>query len=52
MGVGDQLNVPAACTPGKDPEPILQEAGLAPRPIWTGGKFRPRSLSFQPVVSR
>ena len=27
-------------TPGKDPVPILQEAGWAPRPFWTGGKSR------------
>ena len=25
-------------TSGKDPVPILQEAGWAPRPVWTGGK--------------
>ena len=28
-------------TPGKDPVPILQEAGWAPGPVWTGGKSRP-----------
>jgi len=28
-------------TLGKDPVPILQEAGLAPGPVWTGGKSRP-----------
>ena len=27
-------------TPGKDPVPILLEAGWAPGPIWTGGKPR------------
>ena len=27
-------------TPGKDPVPILQDAGWAPGPIWTGGKSR------------
>jgi hypothetical protein len=27
--------------PGKDPVPILQEAGWAPGPVWTGGKARP-----------
>jgi len=27
-------------TPGKDPVPILQEAGWAPGPVWTGGKAR------------
>ena len=31
----------ALVTPGKDPVPILQEAGWAPEPVWTGGKFRP-----------
>ena len=28
-------------TPGKDPVPILQEAGWAPGPVWTGRKSRP-----------
>jgi len=28
-------------TPGKDPVPILQEAGWTPGPVWTGGKCRP-----------
>ena len=28
-------------TPGKDPVPILQEAGWASGPVWTGGKTRP-----------
>ena len=27
-------------TPRKDPVPILQEAGWAPGPVWTGGKSR------------
>ena len=27
--------------PGKDPVLILQEAGWAPGPVWTGGKSRP-----------
>ena len=27
-------------TPGKDPVPILQEAGWDPGPVWTGGKYR------------
>ena len=27
--------------PGKNPVPILQEAGWAPGPVWTGGKSRP-----------
>ena len=25
-------------TPGKDPVPVVQEAGLAPGPVWTGAK--------------
>ena len=28
-------------SPGKDPAPILQEAGWAPGPVWTDGKSRP-----------
>ena len=28
-------------TPGKDPVPILQEAGWAPGPVWMGRKSRP-----------
>jgi len=28
-------------TSGKDPVPILQEAGWVPVPVWTGGKSRP-----------
>ena len=27
-------------TPGKDPVPIVQEAGWAPGPVWTSGKSR------------
>ena len=27
-------------TPGKDPVPVVQEAGWAPGPVWTGGKSR------------
>jgi len=41
--------------PGKDPVPILQEAGWARGPIWTDGKSRPygiRSRTVQPAVSR
>jgi len=28
-------------TSGKEPVPIVQEAGWAPGPVWTGGKSRP-----------
>jgi hypothetical protein len=36
MGVGGQRHAPAALTPGKDPVPIVQEAGWAPGPVWIG----------------
>jgi len=38
-------------TPGKDPVPILQEAGWAPGPVWTGGKSRPHrdSIPYRPA---
>ena len=40
--------------PGKDPVPILQEAGWAPGPIWTGGKSRPHrdSILDRPASSQ
>ena len=33
-------------TLGKDPVSILQEAGWAPGPVWTGGKSRPHRDSI------
>ena len=33
-------------TPEKYPVPILQEAGWAPGPVWTGGKSRPHRDSI------
>jgi len=41
-------------TPGKDPIPILQEAGWAPGPVWMGGKSRPRrdSIPDRPARSQ
>jgi len=33
-------------TPGKEPVPILQEAGWVPGPVWTGGKSRPHRDSI------
>jgi len=33
-------------TPGKDSVPILQEAGWAPGPVWTGGKSCPHRDSI------
>ena len=38
MGVGGQRHAPAAFNPGKDPLPIVQEAGWAPGPVWTGAE--------------
>ena len=54
-GVGGQRHVPAAFTPGKDPVPIVQEAGWAPGPVWIGAEnfvppgFDPRT--FQSVAN-
>jgi hypothetical protein len=56
MGVGGQRRAPAAFTPGKDPVPIVQEAGLAPGPAWIGAEnldppgSEPRTV--QPIGSR
>jgi len=33
-------------TPGRDPVPILHEAGCAPGPVWTDGKSRPHRDSI------
>ena len=47
---------PGRSLPGKDPVPIVQEAGWAPGPVWTGAGnldppgFDPRTV--QPVASR
>jgi len=41
--------------PGKDPVPILQEAGWAPGSVWRAENLVPtgiRSRTVQPVVSR
>jgi hypothetical protein len=41
-------------TPGKDPVPIVQEAGWALGPVWTGGNLAPLGFdprTVQPVVS-
>ena len=39
-------------TPGKDTVPILQEAGWAPGPVWTGGKSRPHRDSIPDRLAR
>jgi hypothetical protein len=38
VGVGGQRHAPAAFTPGKDPVPIVHEAGWAPGPVWIGSE--------------
>ena len=49
---GGQPHAPAASTPGKDPVPIVQEAGWALGPVWTGGKSRSHrdSIPDRPVA--
>jgi hypothetical protein len=37
-GVSGQQHAPAALYPGKDPVPIVQEAGWAPGSVWTGAE--------------
>ena len=39
-------------TAGKDPVPIVQEAGWAPGPVWTGGKSRPHWDSIPDRTAR
>jgi hypothetical protein len=43
-------------TPGKDPVSIIQEAGWAPGPVWTGAEnlapTRIRSLDHPALASR
>jgi hypothetical protein len=38
MVVGGQHHAPAAFTPGKEPVPIVQEAGWASEPVWIGAE--------------
>ena len=55
MGVGGQSHAPAASTPGKDPVPIVHEAGWAPGPAGRAENLVStgiRSRTVQPVVSR
>jgi len=54
MGVEGQPHALAACTPAKDPVPIVQQAGWAPGPVWTGGKSRSHrdSIPDRPAPSQ
>jgi hypothetical protein len=38
MGWGVRVTPRPLFTPGKDPVPIVQEAGWAPGPVWTGAE--------------
>ena len=38
--------------PGKDRVPIVQAAGWAPGPVWTGGKSRPSGILFPDLPAR
>ena len=44
--VSGEQHAPAALYPRKDPVPIVQEAGWAPGPVWTGEKSRPHRDSI------
>ena len=44
--MGGKMSPSKALTPGKDPVPIVQEAGWTPGPVWTGGKSRPHRDSI------
>ena len=50
-GMSSQLHAPAILSPRKDPVPIVQEAGWAPGPVWTGAENLAstgiRSLDFK-----
>jgi len=56
MGLGGERHAPAALPPGKDPVPVVQEAGWAPEAVWTDAEnltpagFDPRTV--QPIASR
>ena len=55
-GTRRRWGVSATLPPGKDPVPIVQEAGCAPTPVWTcADNLAPtgiRSRTVQPVASR
>jgi hypothetical protein len=48
MGLEGQRHAPAELPMGKDPVPIVQEAGWAPGPIWRGAE----SLATTGIRSR
>jgi hypothetical protein len=53
MGVGGQRHASAAFTPGKDPVPIVQEAGWAPRPVCIGAEnLAPTGIRYPALPAR
>ena len=54
MGVGGQPHAPGASTSGKDPVPIVQEAGWTTGPARNGEKSRPHgdSIPDRPACSQ
>jgi hypothetical protein len=53
MGVGGQRHAPAAFTPGKEPVPIVQEAGWVPGPVWIGAEnLAPTGIRFPDLPAR
>jgi len=52
--VSGQQHATVPAPAGKEPVPILQEAGWAPRPVWTGGESRPHrdSIPDRPARSQ
>ena len=53
MGVGGLHHAPAAFTPGKDPVPIVQEAGWAPGAVWiSAGNLAPTRIRSPDLLAR
>ena len=50
MRVGGQRHAPAVLPPGNDPVPIVQKAGWAPGPFWTGADLAPHRDSIPGVT--
>jgi hypothetical protein len=52
--VGGQHHAPTALPPGKEPVPIVQEAGWEPGPLSTGTEYPPGfySRNVEPLASR
>ena len=50
MWMGGQHHAPAALSPGKDPVPIVKEAGWDPGPVWTGAENLASTPGFDPLT--